>query len=227
DRVLRYVELANRLELEVVGVHCDAPCVIRAFAHVGGRAPEDQARPVAYVDLGAAATKIVVAQGGRMMLAKTVHAGGDAWTRKLASEHQMAFEEARLARVAESSGGTAVAPPPQATTTATGAGDNDHPDGGCETTECLVDELRATFRHYHSRYPDQPIEKLVFLGGESNRLDTCRRLAQSVHVAAQLGDPFARLSRQNAGPSPMGVDLAQPQPGWAVALGLCLSDANL
>jgi len=222
DIVMRYIEMANRLKLEVVGMHCEAPCLIRAFSHASQADTQDRERPVAYVDLGAATSKIIIAQGAKMMLAKTIHAGGDQWTRKLAAEQNMAFAEARLARVAEAGGGGSEA------ATATVEQKND--TGGCmdcETTECLTDELRLTFRHYASRYPDQPIEKIVFVGGEANRIHTCQQLARSVHVAAQLGDPFARLSRINAEASPMGVDLALPQPGWAVALGLCLSEANL
>lgn len=223
DIVMRYVDLANRLKLEVLGMHCEAPCVLRAFAHVGQADAKDRQRAVAYIDLGAATTKIIVARGSQMLLAKTVHAGGDQWTRKLAQEQSMDFAEARLARVAQANGddgGTATL-----TTESASAPSTD--PMGCETTDCLIDELRMTFRHYESRHPDQPIEKLVFLGGEANRIPTCQALARSVHVAAQMGDPFARLSRMNAGTSPMGVDLSQPQPGWAVALGLCLSEANL
>ncbi len=219
DIVMRYIDMANRLKLEVAGMHCEAPCVLRAFAHVGQASPTDRQRTVAYIDLGAATTKIIIARGAKMLLAKTVHAGGDQWTRKLATEHNMEFAEARLARVAEASGdGSAVA---------TATAETTAEPMNCETTECLIDELGLTFRHYESRYPEQPIEKIVFLGGEANRIQTCQQLARSVQVAAQLGDPFARLSRMNAGASPIGIDLAQPQPGWAVALGLCLSEANL
>lgn len=224
DIVMRYIDMANRLKLEVVGMHCEAPCVLRAFSHIGQASAEDRQRAVAFVDMGAATTKIIVARGGKMLLAKTVHAGGDQWTRKLATEQNMEFAEARLARVAESSGErTASSSTATATAELIDADDAQH----CETTDCLIDELGLTFRHYESRYPDQPIEKLVFIGGEANRIDICQKLARSVHVAAQLGDPFARLSRLNAEASTMGIDLAQPQPGWAVALGLCLSEANL
>jgi len=225
DVVMQYIDLANRLKLEVVGMHCEAPCVMRAFNHMAQREAQDRSRPVAFVDLGAATTKIIISQGAKMLLAKTVHAGGDQWTRRLASEQNMAFDEARLARVAEASGGGA------ATTTAAvkgiGGGGVGGDPLGCETTDCLIDELRMTMRHYDSRYPDQPIEKLIFIGGEANRISICQKLARAVHLPAQLGDPFARLSRVNAGAAPLGVDLSQPQPGWSVAMGLCLSEANL
>ncbi|MEM9883222.1 MAG: pilus assembly protein PilM [Planctomycetota bacterium] len=222
DIVMRYVELANRMKLEVVGMHCEAPSVLRVFAYVNAAASSDAARPVAYVDLGAATSKIVIAHGGTMVLAKTVHAGGDQWTRRLATEQQMDFAEARLARVAEANGegGLAVAEPP------TAVGDDDENQPHCETTDWLVDELRMSLRHHEARFPDRPVEKLVFLGGEALRTQTCCRLARAVHLPAQLGDPFARLSTLGAG-NPGGVDLTQPQPGWAVALGLCVSEANL
>ncbi|MEL7089632.1 MAG: pilus assembly protein PilM, partial [Planctomycetota bacterium] len=229
DIVMRYVELANRLKLEVVGMHCEADCVLKAFSHLSAtRALEDRQRPIAFIDLGAATSKIIVARGGRMLLAKTVHAGGDQWTRKLATQQHMDFAEARLARVAEASADRPGADRGGGSATLTPA--DESPSGGpldCETTDCLIDELRMTFRHYDQRYPAEPIEKLVFIGGEANRISTCRQLARAVHLPAQMGDPFARLSRTNAEASPLGVDLSQPQPGWAVALGLCLNEANL
>ncbi len=221
DVVMRYVDLMNRLKLEVDGMHCEAACVLRAFSYLdAGRDTADREDATAFIDLGAATSKIVIARGGKMLLAKTIHAGGDHWTRRLAADRNMAFAEARLMRVAEAAGGGADA---ASTATATLAGDGDE---DCDTTACLVDELRMTFRHHDARHPGHPIRRLVFVGGEAQRHELCRRLARSVGVAAQLGDPFARLSRINAGTSPLSVDLSQPQPAWAVALGLCLSDAN-
>lgn len=217
DILMRYVDLANSLKLEVVGMHCEADCVLKAFSYRNAAgAAVDRHRPVVFLDIGAATSKIVVARGDKMLLAKTVHAGGDQWTRRMASEQSMGFAEARLARVAEADGGG----------TATAVVAAGHGGSDCETTECLIDELRMTLRHYNSRYPDQPLEKIIFVGGEANRVSTCQRLAQSVNLPAQMGDPFARLARGSGSP-PMGVDLSQPQPGWTVALGLCLNEANL
>jgi len=205
----RYADLANRLKLEVVGMHGEAPCILNAFGHLdSNRAAEDHSRAVVYIDLGAASSKLIVAQGGNMVLAKTIHAGGDTFTRRLAGEQSIGFDEARLARIAEG-GAVATAEAPVA----------------CDITDCLIDELRMTVRHYDARYPEQPIEKLVFVGGESNRRGLVTELARSVRLAAQLGDPFARLSRPGGSSRPLAIDLSEPQPGWAVPLGLCLSEA--
>ena len=205
----RYADLANRLKLEVVGMHGEAPCILKAFGHLeSGRASEDRGRAVVYIDLGAASSKLIVAQGGTMVLAKTIHAGGDTFTRRLAGEQSIDFEDARLARI---TGDPAVA-------TA------EAPSAVCDITECLIDELRMTVRHYDARYPEQPIEKLVFVGGEANRHGLVTELARSVRLAAQMGDPFACLSRTGGPSGSLSVDLSQPQPGWAVPLGLCLSE---
>ncbi len=205
----RYADLANRLKLEVMGMHGEGPCLLKAFGYMdSARAAEDRGRAVVYIDLGAASTKLIVAQNGSMVLAKTIHAGGDTFTRRLAGEQSIAFEEARLARLATD-------PATVVTQTA---------PAKCDITECLIDELRMTVRHYEARYPEQPIEKLIFVGGEANRRELVTELARSVRLAAQLGDPFARLSRASGSAGPLAIDLAEPQPGWAVPLGLCLSE---
>ncbi|MEE9405043.1 MAG: pilus assembly protein PilM [Algisphaera sp.] len=206
----RYADLANRMKLEVVGMHGEAPCILKAFGHLeSARTAKDRGRAVVYIDLGAATSKLIVAQGGAMVLAKTIHAGGDNYTRRLAGEKSIAFEEARLARM--TSGGAVATASAQSS-------------ASCDITECLVDELRMVVRHYEARYPKQPIEKLVFVGGEANRHGLVSELARSVRLAAQMGDPFARLSRVGGPSGPLPIDLSQPQPGWAVPLGLCLSE---
>ena len=55
----------------------------------------------------------------------------------------------------------------------------------------------------------------------------CQSLAKKAHIAAQLGDPFARLVRIGGAKMAPGVNLDEPQPGWAVPYGLCHSEANL
>ena len=236
DIVMRYVELMNRLKLEVDGMHCEASCVLQAFKYLTANRPSrDRGGVVAYIDLGAATSKFIVARGQTMLLAKTVHAGGDQRTRALAAEQGIGFAEARLTRLAMTAGSArSSTPPPTAAATAvaertaTSAAPKAAAGIADETLEHLIDELRMTFRHHAVRHPSDPIQKLIFIGGEANQHETCRQLARAVEVPAQLGDPFARLSRIGVGTTAGGgVDLAQPQPGWAVALGLCLSDANL
>jgi hypothetical protein len=95
-----------------------------------------------------------------------------------------------------------------------------------ETLDCLLDELQLCIRYHQGVFPSRPIEKLVFLGGESLHVSTCQRIARTLRIGAQLGDPLARLMRMNPDKGSAGLDLRRPQPGWAVPLGLCLSDVE-
>jgi type IV pilus assembly protein PilM len=260
DAVMRYLELARRCKLDVVGMESEPMAILQAFSHLYRRA-EDQARVTCFVDIGAATTKVVIAQGAKIVFAKTIHAAGDHFTRQIASAQQMGFTEAREFRMTHaaqpqageatlaSGGGTTtdtrsnagtglavldaqvdVQPTPRATavpTTHAPAGHGDHraPHGeSADALDCLIDELQLCLRYYRSLFADRTIEKLVFLGGEARNVKTCHSIARAVRIAAQLGDPFARLSRLGLNHKVSGIDMEQPQPGWAVPMGLCLSE---
>lgn len=96
-----------------------------------------------------------------------------------------------------------------------------------ELLETLIDEMQLCIGYHASVFADRPVEKIVFLGGESRQLGTCQKIAKALRLPAQLGDPLARLVRSPGTPPPAGVDLRQSQPGWAVPLGLCLLPTNL
>ena len=89
--------------------------------------------------------------------------------------------------------------------------------------DCLIDELQLCLRYHQGMFGDRPVEQVVFLGGGSRVVARCQRIAQALRIAAQLGDPLARLSRTSDSAAPLGLDMRQPQPGWAVPMGLCLS----
>lgn len=236
DVVMRYVDLCNRLKLDVVGMHSEPAAILRAFDHMHR---EGDKTAVGYVDIGAATTKVVFAHGRRIVFAKTLHAAGDHITRQVAAAQKIDFADARALRIAQAgsrsnqaapaaaaqSDATAVAvaegqPQPQPAANADKAAETD-------TVECLVDELQLCLRYHQSLFADSPIERLVFLGGESRNTRICQTIARSVRIAAQLGDPLARIARISQAKAATGVNLDQPQPGWAVPVGLCLSEANL
>jgi len=96
-----------------------------------------------------------------------------------------------------------------------------------DALDCLLDELLLCVRYHQSTFSNRPIEKIVFLGGESRQVWICQKIARTLRIGAQLGDPMARLVSVNQVRKSVGLDLRKPQPGWAVPVGLCLSEANL
>ncbi len=257
DAVMRHVESAQRAKLDVVSMTCEPLAILKAFGHLyaANRAEE---RTTCFIDIGGAATKVIIAHGGQMVFAKTIHAAGDHLTRERAKRDNTSFMDARAARYNEAGGKALPAAQPVPEPVAVGGGE---PTGGAfalidaqiaaerkasgalpdaapaprsapaaqadvasDTLDCLIDELQLCVRYHQSLFPGRTIEKLVFLGGEARHVGTCQKIARSLRIGAQLGDPLARLLRVNqAGPG-KGVDINQPQPGWAVPLGLCLSE---
>jgi type IV pilus assembly protein PilM len=101
------------------------------------------------------------------------------------------------------------------------------PAPNTDMIECLIDELQLAVRYHQTMFADRPIEKLVFLGGEANHVATCQRIAKTLRIGAQLGDPLARACQQGKAVAGTGVDLRDPQPGWAVPFGLCLLEPSV
>jgi Tfp pilus assembly PilM family ATPase len=95
-----------------------------------------------------------------------------------------------------------------------------------EPLEILTDEISMCLRYYESVFPDQRVGRTVFVGGEARHVGLCQHVARSLRLPAQVGDPMAGIARSGQEPT-IGVDFTRPQPGWTVALGLCLSPTDL
>jgi len=253
DSTLQYLDIARQAKLEMVGMHSEPMAILRAFAHLYRREADTQ-RTTCFIDIGAATTKVMITHGIELAFAKVIHSAGDQLTHQFAQDRGIDFTQARLERfeqtatdeqlqahVAEQSdttGSTTLSHPPPAnagmdaitheaaTDTATAV---KTAEGGeaIDILDCLLDELKLCVRYHHSTFPDRAIEKLIFLGGESRHADICQKIARTLRIGAQRGDPLARLVRINQSTPAEGVDIRQPQPGWAVPMGLCLSEANL
>ncbi|MEM8494932.1 MAG: pilus assembly protein PilM [Planctomycetota bacterium] len=213
EQVMQYLGLAGRCRLEVVGMHVEPLCVTRCFEDL----LDDAGGAVGFVDLGAATTKVIVAQGQKLLLVKTIHAGGDHWNQLHAQRSDLDFDEARRMRVASVNGSDDGG-------VATATADDETHD---EVLLTLIDELRLVTRHHRGRHPSLPLERIVLLGGEAHNDKLRGRLSHALGVECELGDAFAGMDRDVEAGSAIGVDPTDPGPNWAVAVGLCRSEANL
>jgi type IV pilus assembly protein PilM len=90
----------------------------------------------------------------------------------------------------------------------------------------LIHELEGCRRYYEATFPNKPVDRLVFVGGEAKHRNLCQHIAREMGLAAQVGDPMVRLSKVADIPPDAGIDPTQPQPNWAVALGLSMGPAD-
>jgi len=232
--ILQYIELCRQCKLEVVGMHAEPMATLEL-----AKLQKDQ-DVKAYIDIGAMATKVTVISQGKLVFAKLIHAGSDQVTQELASQQQIDFDEANKIRISGKAPILAEVTSEPASKSSLGgmasiledepllsrkSTENNQPLGQ-DTYDTLIDELSLCVRHYQSFAPDDPIDKLIFVGGESNQTAACQRIARSLRIAAQLGDPFSVI-QQDPGNRAKGLDLSQTQPAWAVPIGLALCEPNL
>ena len=91
----------------------------------------------------------------------------------------------------------------------------------------LIDELDLCRRYYESAFPNRCVDRLLFVGGEARQRLLCQSIARQMQLAAQVGDPLCRMGKTCQIGLESGIDRCQPQPGWAVAIGLSMGPANV
>ncbi len=95
-----------------------------------------------------------------------------------------------------------------------------------ELLDTMTDELSMCLRYHHGLFPERKVNRVIFLGGESRQVWLCQHIVRRLGLPAQLGDPLARLEKPGNMKTP-NLDLSKPQPGWAVAYGLCSSPTDI
>ncbi|MEM7630119.1 MAG: pilus assembly protein PilM [Planctomycetota bacterium] len=224
DLVGKLMQAMRSAKLEPVGIHSELHAMLRAFTSpaIG---PQGEA-PTLYLDIGRATTKVVIATGERMLFARAISFGGLELDSVVAKQMRCSLDRARqhrtqmdrldgggLSESAPSGGGVVLsAPKPKIDLS--------------EPIEILTDEVLMCLRYYRSLHADKPVERAVFVGGESSHEALCAEIARVLKLPAQAADPLARVGRSGNEPAE-GVDLSSAQPGWAVAMGLCLSPTDL
>ncbi len=63
---------------------------------------------------------------------------------------------------------------------------------------------------------------MMFLGGQAYDKHLCQSIAKQMNLPAQVGDPLMRIAHVSDAGLQAGLDRREPQPGWAVAVGLGL-----
>jgi Tfp pilus assembly PilM family ATPase len=251
DTVTRLLDGIRGMRMEPVGMHGEAVAMLRSFDYLNRR-ETDQKLATLYLDIGAGSTKIVIAHGSKMVFARMTEVGGLAMDKTIAEQLKCRLSQARTVRmemedVAPSrhvaGGGLAVLSAAMKKDGVDGAakpepaGTQGGPHGGAaeggnaradltEPLEILAEEVQMSVRYHDSLFPGRGVDRLVMLGGECRAKAMCQHLARVLRLPAQLADPMARVARTGKEPT-SGVDFKEPQPGWAVPLGLCVSPTDL
>ncbi|HZW08271.1 MAG TPA: pilus assembly protein PilM [Phycisphaerales bacterium] len=254
DALMKSLKAAK---LEVVGMHSEFEAALRAFAHLNRREDDKQKATLYLdIGCGHTSVTIAhgptlvfartIATGGHALdeclakeLACTVE---EARASRLAMAELVGVAPARAPAVAAAAsghgpgGGTMVAEDRRAERPAPGLSPDlsaiprqpAAPRGASlrEPLEILTDEIGMCVRYHDSIFRGTRVAGIVFVGGEARHRGLCQHVARTLRMPAQVADPLARVARPS-GAKAVGLELSEPQPGWAVAVGLCQSPTDL
>lgn len=238
EAVDSHLAILEKARLEVVGIHTEPTALIECFGHLFRRKGDENISTL-FIDMGAGSTHVVIAHGKHMVFAKHIQVGGDTFTKRVADALKKPGPEARVIRINVSHHEAHAQRLPAGVVsigaTANPLGKNGSTNGHAhldedtitrvkaaieEPLEILISELHLCVRYYESIFAGKTVDRAIFVGGESRHVQLCQAIAQRLSLPATLGDPLARLLKDTA--TKCAFDMRQPQPGWAIAVGLGL-----
>lgn len=156
---------------------------LNAFALLRAQLTEDyRGKVVAFVDIGARVTTVIIANSGMPRMVRILPNGGQDVTDAVATALHISAQEAD--DVKRNVGiGTQVHPDYQAAQEAVTA-----------TSKTLVDSIRNTFVYYSGNNPGEPISHAVITGGGSHLPGLGQFIASSSRLSVSYGNSFARVS---------------------------------
>jgi len=204
-----YLTMAKRARLDVVGVNVECCAVVECFSRLFRR-NADASRTIMFVDLGCSSTQVVLSHGCRIAFARNLSIGGNDLDKAVADGMDIPPEQAHAMRRDLEGNGK---------------------DQAVEDTvyhllegpiNALVEQITQCLRYHESVFRNQGIERAIFMGGQAYYKRLCQTIAQQLNLPAQIADPLMRVKRLNGAGLEYGLDRREPQPDWAVAVGLSL-----
>jgi Tfp pilus assembly PilM family ATPase len=93
---------------------------------------------------------------------------------------------------------------------------------GCKQLDPLTNELAKCLRYHETAFRDGGVQTIIFSGGGAYDMDICRVIAKRLNIRAQIGNPLVDIDIAKGFRTNAGLDLGDPIPDWAVAVGLSL-----
>jgi len=208
--VSKYIEAARAARLNVVAMNVQPLALLDCFARAHRRTSELESTRF-YIDIGSSGTRAIIACGSRLLFARNIPVGGDHLTRSLAESLGIAFHDARMIRIK-----LGAFPHTQAIAV----------DSALQRAlDELTRELELCRRDYQAAFPDFPVERLVFVGGEARQRGLCKSIAKQLGVPGQTGDSLRHMASSGKTGIDGAIDRRRPQPAWAAAIGLSIGPA--
>ena len=98
DTVNTMLASASRAKLDVIGMNVEPMAVVDCFGHIYRR-KTDKSAIVCFVDIGYKSSRAVIAEGSKILFARSIPVGGEHVNRAVAQALSVGQEEAKLLRI--------------------------------------------------------------------------------------------------------------------------------
>ncbi len=200
DMVSAHVEAATQAGLKPIGVDLNPFSVLRAM---GDDRQFDQGSQV-LIDVGAGVTNIIVHAHGVPSFVRILVLGGDDMTRALGAGLSLPPEEAEAAK----------------RQAVVGADSDTAGRIVTEQADAFIDEVRSSLDYYQAQTGSTQLSGVVLTGGGAALPGLTDRLADTLRLPVEIGNPFDRYKAKNTVYG--DDDLARVGPSLATAIGLAL-----
>jgi Tfp pilus assembly PilM family ATPase len=231
ENVNQLIRAAKEAKLDIAGMNIEPGALIDCFSHVYRR-ESDLTSTTCFIDIGSSATRLLVAKAGQILSAATIAIAGRDFNAAVATAASISMEEARLRRLKLSYAQTEleehrdkrelfIARP--ANPRADLEEQRKIVDHACgELLQKFIRQIEQFRERSNRHFPRNPIDRLVFVGGEAQSRAMCRTIARAMGLSALVGDPLIRMRHHSEVGFESGMDRREPQPAWGIAIGLSL-----
>lgn len=201
EHIYKYMEALSLSQLKTAVLDVSAFALANIFEFNYGRSND----VVALINIGSGVTHFVVVERGEVVFARDIPMGGTAYSNEIQKEMGVSFEEAEALKISASQGQGA----PTEVQNAIQA-----------INEVFAEEISTSFQIYGSASNGQSISRFFLSGGSSLTIGIKESISHSTGTAAEILNPFIRISCNPKNFSPEYI--RQITPFVSVALGLGL-----
>ncbi|MBT7170988.1 MAG: pilus assembly protein PilM [Phycisphaerales bacterium] len=230
-----YLDVFTRLGLRVEAITIEPVALARCFTVLHHR-PEHCA--TVYLDLGASGTKVTIAKGDNVLFHRLLKGGSEGLDYAVSQATRIAQQEVHLLNMKPS--GSALADEKKSMI------EGEFKQWRSLWMTGIEREIGKSLRYFSSSFRNVPLDRVVFVGGQSRNQAICEELAKRLRLPAQLGNvgmmlqevlgdwrDLARKSqswigkmKKTAGAGAQVYDILEEDYSMAVSSGLSLYALN-
>lgn len=192
----KYVKVVNLAKMEVVGVETELLSISRSLA------PQNQVSII--LDFGARSADLAIVSNGNLIFSRSIATAGEAFTRAIAQALGVNLAQAEEYK--------------RTYGLSTGQLEGKVATSLEAVFRVVAEEIKKAIHFYQTEEKGEPPTSLILSGGTAGMPETSTKLAQLIGLEVVIGNPFAKISLDEASLK----NLAPYAPLYSIAVGLAM-----